>query len=149
MGGMQTILALLAVTLFSTLTISSYNNLTSQSDIFYTSYLNLLGQDSADAFFEKINCELIGKVKTLSQVYTENHNVNDTVVIPDLSTGGSFITFQRHRDSYYCNDDGSTSATPTHNVKITMYMTSSYGQKNIYVGTATNPVVRVFSEPGL
>ncbi len=150
MGGMQTILALLAVTLFSTLTLGSYNSLASQGDIVYASYLNLLGQGHAEAFFEKLNCTFLAdRTYTVDRLYNDYRNINDTATIPDLTTGNTFVTFNRRIYSNYCNKDGSTSTTPTNYVKISLYMTTTWGNRTVYVGTLSNPLVRIYTSSGL
>jgi hypothetical protein len=149
MGGMQTILALLAVTLFSSLTLGSFNNLTQQGDIIYVSYLNLLGQNEAEAFFDSLNCQIISGSMSLTQLYNNFHNVHDTVTIIDLPTSTSVVTFNRNITTDYCNLDGSHSATPTDYVSVSLIMSSSYGSRAVSVGTASNPIVRYYTSSGL
>ena len=151
MGGMQTILALLAVTLFSSMTLGSFNNLTQQSTLVYASYLNILGQDNANSFFEKLNCLIIAKKKTIAEIYTYYHNNSHppNLSITDLTNGSNFITFTSHIDTEYCSVGGAHSSSATDFVKVKLYMSGTYGNRTIYVGTSSNPIVRVYTSAGL
>ena len=151
MGGMQTILALLAVTLFSSMTLGSFNNMTEQSTLVYASYLNILGQDNANSFFEKLNCLIIAKKKTIADIYHDYHNKTNKpdLSITDLTNGSTFVNFTSHTDTEYCTVSGAHSGTATDYVKVKLYMSATYGSRTIYVGTSSNPIVRVYTSSGL
>ena len=140
MGGMQTILALLAVTLFSSMTLNSYNNLLQQNDVLEVSYLTLQAQEIVDRYFQKIECEILaGK----SAVDVKN---NITSIVPaNIIIGKDTFTFALRRAAL-CSKSGNTASPDNHIVLVQLVLTSNYGGRTVTAGTMANPESAIFSE---
>ena len=140
MGGMQTVLALLAVTLFSSMTLNSYNNLLQQNDVLEVSYLNLQAQEIVDRYFQKIECEMLAG-KTATDV-----KKNISAIVPaNITIGNDTFTFALRRAAL-CSKNCDTTHPDNHIVLVQLVLTSNYGGRTVTAGTMTNPESAIFSE---
>ena len=136
----QAILVLLALALFSTLLLNTYNIMLDQSVIVYDNIRYLQGQKIADRYFQKIEAELIGytPVRYFSEVHTLYSNLNETINIDG-------IAFNVDINSTYCDSLGDTPSADTLYQKIELQIScQSITADTIFIGTQVKPISKVF-----
>ncbi|MFO7896248.1 MAG: hypothetical protein R6U84_04880 [Candidatus Cloacimonadales bacterium] len=141
MGTGQMLLVMLAVILFSTILISMYSNIDGQARVIERTVTMLQGQKIADRFFQKIETELIGEVRTFAQINSDYSSFTTTVTVH----GNTFnVTCER---AEYCDQNGNTPVTDTdfQLIEFSMWTINSY-QDSVVVGTPADPLQKVFAD---
>ena len=141
----QMILVLLALALFSTLLLNTYNIMLDQSAMIYDNILYLQGQKIADRYFQKIEAELLGNppIHYFSQIYsTYSGGVNETMVIDN-------VTFNINIISAYCDSLGANPSADTLYQKVDIRINClSTSLDTLYIGTALTPIDKLFINRG-
>ena len=149
MGGMQTVLAFLAVMLFSSMTLNSYNNLLRQGDVMEASYLNLQAQEIVERYFEKVECNILAGTQTPAYWATGNHIeeiIPDTVWVKTADLQDSTAFTFTWRKAHLCDKTCDTSNPKSHTVLVSLILSTTYGNRTITVGTVAKPKSAIFSE---
>lgn len=138
MGTGQMLLVLLAVVLFSSILLANYEQLFSQIDLVTRGMVMLQGQSIADSIFQRIQTDYLND--------PSNYCVDD--VISNYDTSGT-----KYMNNYFynytisvskCNVAGDVS-TPTEDaVKVDIVMTCPVGNDTVRIGTATNPMSKLY-----
>ena len=141
----QMVLVLLALALFSTLLLNTYNIMLDQSAMIYDNILYLQGQKIADRYFQKIEAEMLGSppINYFSQIYsTYSGGVNETMVIDN-------VTYNINIYSEYCDSLGANSSFDTLYQKIDIRMNClSTSLDTLYIGTSNFPISKLFINRG-
>lgn len=136
----QMILVLLALALFSTLLLNTYNIMLDQSAIVYNNIRYLQGQKIADRYFQKIEAELFGypPVRYFSQVHTFYSNLTETINVNGL-------TYNIDVNSTYCDSLGENPGADTLYQKIDLQINcTSTTMDTLFIGTANSPISKVY-----
>lgn len=141
----QMILVLLALVLFSTLLLNTYNIMLDQSAMIYDNILYLQGQKIADRYFQKIEAELLGNppINYFSQIYSNySGGVNETMVVDN-------VTYNINIVSAYCDSLGANPSADTLYQKVDIQMNClSTSLDTLYIGTSNSPFSKVFINRG-
>lgn len=141
----QMILVLLALALFSTLLLNTYNIMLDQSSMIYDNMLYLQGQKIADRYFQKIEAELLGNppINYFSHIYSAySGGVNETMVVDN-------VTYNINIISAYCDSLGANLSADTLYQKVDIQMNClSTSSDTLYIGTANSPLSKVFINRG-
>ena len=134
MSGTQMLLVLLATILFSTILISTYNNMFDLIEFTYQESFTLQGLKLADKQFQKIEVELLGNLYTFSEVHSLYSDLSDSISL-------NSITFYHNIQSAYCDSVGTnvvgTSDYQRFDLRMWAVPTS---EDTIHIGTTANPV---------
>ena len=141
----QMILVLLALVLFSTLLLNTYNIMLDQSAMIYDNMHYLQGQKIADRYFQKIEAELLGNppihyfgeiLSTYSGGVDETMNVNN-------------VTYNINIVSAYCDSVGANPSADTLYQKVDIRINClSTSLDTLYIGTLNSPLSKVFFNRG-
>ncbi len=147
--GQQMFLALLAIALFSTILVNTYDNVFTQREYVYKGLQLLQGQKLADSLNQVIECELFKAYSdtdtstTFSSVLASNTGSNFVKVLDDVS-------YNFTSSSAWCDSLGDIGNPTTDYQRVDIRIMCTYvGIDTLYIGTATHPVSKVFVSPGL
>ena len=144
----QMILVLLALALFSTLLLNTYNIMLDQSTQVYDNILYLQGQKIADRYFQKIEAELLGNppINYFSQIYYTYYNSGAGV---DETMNINSVVYNINIISDYCDSLGANSSTDTLYQKVDIRINClSTSLDTLYIGTLSSPFSKVFINRG-
>ena len=140
----QMLLVLIALALFSTMLLNTYNILLDQSALVYDNMLYLQGQKIADRYFQKLEAELLGTppILNFTQIDSICSSFRDTLTVNNI-----IYNIQFH--SAYCDISGNTSfPDPSYqrvDIRINCLSTSL---DTLYIGTMSSPFSKVFFDRG-
>ena len=140
----QMLLVLLALALFSTMLLNTYNIMLDQSALVYDNMLYLQGQKIADRYFQRIEAELLGDppVSYFSRIYSNYSNVSETMTVNN-------VIFSIQINSTYCDSLGNTPCADTLYQKVDVRMNClSTSMDTLYIGTLNSPFSKVFFNRG-
>ncbi|MEA2103823.1 MAG: hypothetical protein U9P79_04175 [Candidatus Cloacimonadota bacterium] len=140
MSGTQMLLVLLATILFSTIFISTYNNMFNMVELAYQESFIFQGLKLADKYFQKIEAETLGEIYTFSEMNSIYSNLSDTTLI-------NGIVFHHNIQANYCDSIGND-VTPTSSYQrfdISMWAIPT-SNDTIYIGTSTDPLSLLITE---
>jgi len=141
----QMILVLLALVLFSTLLLNTYNIMLNQSDMIYDNMLYLQGQKIADRYFQKIEAELLGNppINYFSHIYSNySAGVQETMMVNN-------VTYDISIRSAYCDSSGVNPSADTLYQRVDIKMKClSTSLDTLTIGTAQFPISKVFINKG-
>lgn len=147
--GQQMLLVLLALILFSTILVNTYDNVFAQREYVYKGLQLLQGQKLADSLNQIIECELFkayndsDTTTTFSSVIASNTGSNFVKVLDDVS-------YNFTSSSAWCDSLGNIGNPTTAYQRVDIRIQCIYGgQDTLYIGTSTHPVSKVFANPGL
>lgn len=138
------LLVLLALALFSTMLLNTYNIMLDQSALVYDNMLYLQGQKIADRYFQRIEAELLGDppVSYFSQIYSTYSNLSETKSVNN-------VIFNIQINSTYCDSLGNTPYADTLYQKVDVRMNClSTSMDTLYIGTLNSPFSKVFFNRG-
>ncbi|MDP8202213.1 MAG: hypothetical protein P9M11_08735 [Candidatus Tenebribacter burtonii] len=142
----QMLLVLVALVLFSTLMLNTYNILLDQSASIYDNMYYLQGQKIADKYFQKIEADLLGNPPAFyfSQIKAYYSNITETETVNNL-------IYNINLNSTYCDSLGNTSGAGVDtlyqkmDIRINCLSTSS---DTLYIGTKNYPFSKIFINRG-
>jgi hypothetical protein len=140
----QMLLVLVALVLFSTLMLNTYNILLDQSAMIYDNMYYLQGQKIADRYFQKIESELLGDPPTFyfSQIKAYYSNIIETKTVND-------VIYNINLNSTYCDSLGNTPYADTLFQKLDVRINClSTSLDTLYIGTLNSPFSKVFFNRG-
>jgi len=147
--GQQMFLALLAIAIFSTILVNTYDNVFTQRVNVYKELQLLQGQKLADSLNQLIECELL-------KAYTDDDTSTTFSSVLASNTGTSFVSNIDNVDynftstSAWCDSLGNIgNPTPSYQRVDVRIMCTYVGIDTLYIGTASHPVSKVFANPGL
>ncbi len=140
--GNQMILVILAIILFSTTILSTYNRLFSQVEIVYDGIYRLQGQKIADSLFQRVECEILTGTG-FATVFNNLGSFSETKTLDN-------IPYSILVNNSQCDSLGNTSNPNSNyrklNIRIMCFPNSN---DTLRIGTATNPISKVFSQSGI
>lgn len=150
--GNQMLLVLLAAILFSTVILYTYDHIFTQRELVYNGMYMLQGQKIADSLFQSIGCDFLSaafdNTKTFESV--SNSYVTYTSSIPKTVDG---ITYNIMLASYNSSQFGnilSPFSLPYNYRRIDVWIDCSpNGTDVISIGTATNPLTKIYANNGM
>ena len=140
----QMLLVLLALALFSTMLLNTYNIMLDQSALVYDNMHYLQGQKIADRYFQRIEAELLGDppVFYFSQIYSTYLNLSETKTVNN-------VIYNIQINSTYCDSLGNTPYADTLYQKVDVRMNClSTSMDTLYIGTLNTPFSKVFFNRG-
>jgi len=140
----QMLLVLLALALFSTMLLNTYNIMLDQSALVYDNMHYLQGQKIADRYFQRIEAELLGDppVFYFSQIYSTYTNLSETKTVNN-------VIYNIQIKSTYCDSLGNTPYADTLYQKVDIRMNClSTSMDTLYIGTLNSPFSKVFFNRG-
>ena len=140
----QMILVLLALALFSTLLLNTYNIMLDQSTLVYDNIRYLQGQKIADRYFQKIEAELLGNppIYHFSGVHSNYSNLNETLTV-------NGVVYNINIVSAYCDSLGNTPYADTLYQKVDIQMNClSTTLDTLYIGTSDEPFSKFLINKG-
>lgn len=140
----QMLLVLLALALFSTMLLNTYNIMLDQSALVYDNMLFLQGQKITDRYFQKIEAELLGDppVSYFSEIYSNYSNLSETMTVNN-------VTYNIQINSTYCDSLGNTPYADTLYQKVDVRINClSTSMDTLYIGTLNSPFSKVFFNRG-
>ena len=140
----QMLLVLLALALFSTMLLNTYNIMLDQSALVYDNMLYLQGQKIADRYFQRIEAELLGDppVSYFFRIHSNHSNLSETMTVNN-------VIFNILINSTYCDSLGNTPYADTLYQKIDVRMNClSTSMDTLYIGTLNSPFSKVFFNRG-
>lgn len=144
MGTGQMLLVMLAVILFSTILLTMYTNLDAQNRVIERTKNMLQCQKIADNIFQRIDSQLIGELRNFSQIHSDYLNYTRTMIV---NQDTFHITCVR---AAYCDQTGGTPVATTDYqlIELSMWTRNTFGD-SVVVGTASNPLQKVFADMDL
>lgn len=136
----QMLLVLLALALFSTMLLNTYNIVLDQSSMVYDNMFFLQGHKIADRYFQRIESELLGDppifdFSTINSIYAD---LSETVTVNN-------IIFNVQIKSTYCDSLGNVPYSDTLFQKVDIRMNClSTSLDTLYIGTLSSPFSKVF-----
>ena len=140
----QMLLVLLALALFSTMLLNTYNIMLDQSTLVYDNMHYLQGQKIADRYFQKIEAELIGDppVSHFSVIHSTYLDLSETMTVNN-------VIYNVQINSTYCDSLGNTPYADTLYQKVDVRMNClSSSMDTLYIGTLNSPFSKVFFNRG-
>lgn len=140
----QMLLVLLALALFSTMLLNTYNIMLDQSALVYDNMHYLQGQKIADRYFQRIEAELLGDppVFYFSQIYSTYLSLSETKTVNN-------VIYNIQINSTYCDSLGNTPYADTLYQKVDVRMNClSTSMDTLYIGTLNSPFSKVFFNRG-
>ena len=140
----QMLLVLLALALFSTMLLNTYNIMLDQSTLVYDNMHYLQGQKIADRYFQKIEAELIGDppVSHFSVIHSTYLDLSETMTVNN-------VIYNVQINSTYCDSLGNTPYADTLYQKVDVRMNClSSSMDTLYIGTLNTPFSKVFFNRG-
>ena len=140
----QMLLVLLALALFSTMLLNTYNIVLDQSGLVYDNILYLQGQKIADRYFQRIESELLGDppIFSFTAINTIYADISETVTVNN-------VTFNVQINSTYCDSLGNIPYADTLFQKVDIQMNClSTSLDTLYIGTLASPFSKVFFSRG-
>ena len=140
----QMLLVLLALELFSTMLLNTYNIMLDQSAMVYDNMLYLQGQKIADRYFQRIESELLGDppVFYFTQIHSIYSNISETRTVNN-------VTYNVQITSTYCDSLGNTPYSDTLFQKLDVRINClSTTMDTLYIGTMSSPFSKVFFNRG-
>jgi len=140
----QMLLVLLALALFSTMLLNTYNIMLDQSAMVYDNMLYLQGQKIADRYFQKIEAELLGDppVFYFTQIHANYSNISETRTVNN-------VIYNIQVKSAYCDSLGNTPYSDTLFQKLDVRINClSTTLDTLYIGTLNSPFSKVFFNRG-
>ena len=137
----QMLLVLLALALFSTMLLNTYNIVLDQSGLVYDNILYLQGQKIADRYFQRIESELLGDppIFSFTAINSLYSNMSETVTVNN-------VIFNVQINSTYCDSLGNTPYADTLFQKVDIQMNClSTSLDTLYIGTLLLHLVKFFS----
>ncbi len=142
--GQQMLLVLLALILFSTMLLNTYNILLDQSALVYDNMIYLQGQKIADRYFQRVEAELLGDppVFYFTQIHSNYLNLSETRTVNNVIYNINVI-------STYCDSLGNTPYADTLYQKLDVRINClSTTMDTLYIGTLNSPFSKVFFNRG-
>lgn len=142
----QMVLVLLALALFSTLLLNTYNIMLDQSAMIYDNMLYLQGQKIADRYFQKIEAELLGNppIHYFGEIWLNysGGGIDETMTVNN-------VTYNINIKTAYCDSLGANSSTDSLYQKVDIRMNClSTSLDTLYIGTSNSPFSKVFINRG-
>ena len=140
----QMLLVLLALALFSTMLLNTYNIVLDQSAMVYDNMLYMQGQKIADRYFQRIEAELMGDppIFYFSAINANYSNLSETMTVNN-------IIYSIQINSTYCDSLGNTPYADTLYQKVDVRMNClSTSLDTLYIGTLNSPFSKVFFNRG-
>ena len=140
----QMLLVLLALALFSTMLLNTYNIMLDQSALVYDNMHYLQGQKIADRYFQRIEAELLGDppVFYFSRIHETYLNLSETKTVNN-------VIYNIQINSTYCDSLGNTPYADTLYQKVDVRMNClSTSMDTLYIGTLNSPFSKVFFNRG-
>jgi len=153
--GNQMLLVLLAAVLFSTVILYTYDHVFTQRELVYNGMYMLQGQKIADSLFQRIESDLLQTVfenrpefaymTKFAYVFT-NHTTYSTPVSKTIDG----ITYDIMLTSAACDSVGNTASPSADYQRIDIRINCCpNGSDTLYIGTASNPLTRVYTASGM
>ncbi len=141
--GNQMLLTILAVSLFTTMIMSMHYGQMIKNENMYKAHYYLQGMKVADKYFQKVESDLLGKVKTFAGTNTYYSSYTSTETV-------NSIVYTVNVLSTYCDSIGTTAYTATDFIRINLSVTSvPTPGDTLIIGTSTYPLSRIYPDPGL
>jgi hypothetical protein len=134
------LLVLLALALFSTMLINTYNVVLDQSGMVYDNILFLQGQKIANRYFQRIEAELLGDppIFNFSAINSIYSNMSEILTVND-------IIYNVQINSVYCDSLGNSPSADTLFQRVDIQMNClSTTMDTLYIGTLAFPFSKVF-----
>ena len=138
------LLVLLALALFSTMLLNTYNIMLDQSALVYDNMHYLQGQKIADRYFQRIEAELLGDppVLSFSRIHETYLSLSETKTVNN-------VIYNIQINSTYCDSLGNTPYADTLYQKVDVRMNClSTSLDTLYIGTLNTPFSKVFFNRG-
>ncbi len=135
----QIFLILLAMILFSTIYLTTYNSLYDQADLAYKGMYLLNGQKVTDRYFQKIEANLLGQIMPFDAIQSTYNNQIDSVTIGDFTYYADFSTTP-------CTMTGADTTTTDPEflrIDISIWAVHPDGD-TLWIGTPEHPISKVF-----
>ena len=141
--GNQMLLTILAISLFTTLIMSMHYGQMVKNENMYKAHYYLQGMKVADKYFQKIESDLLGKVKTFAGTNTYYSSYTQTETV-------NSIVYTVTTSSTYCDSIGTTAYTSTDFIRVNVSVSSvPTPGDTLVIGTSTYPLSRIYPDPGL
>jgi len=138
----QMLLVMLAVILFSTIIVATYNNLYAILDMAYKAMYQMQSYKIADRVFQEIDAMNVSGIRTFDQIK------NDYQIIDSLVTINN-VNYMLNSSTNWCNQYGGTAADTLHNYqRIDIVIYCHIGNDTLWTGTPTHPVQYIYGDLG-
>ena len=135
----QILLILLAMMLFSTIYLTSYNNLFDQAEIAYKGMYLLNGQKITDKYFQEIESNILGEIVSFDSLQFIYNGLSDTLTVSD-------IVYNVNVSTTPCTKNGADTTTVTPEflrIDISIWAVHPAGD-TLWIGMPEFPLSKVF-----
>ena len=135
----QILLILLAMILFSTIYLTTYNSLFDQADLAYKGMYLLNGQKITDKYFQEIEANILGEIVLFDSLQSTYNGLSDTLTVSDIDYHVSISTNP-------CTRSGADTTTVTPEfIRIDISMWAIHpGGDTLWIGMPEFPLSKVF-----
>lgn len=135
----QIFLILLAMVLFSTIYLTTYNSLFDQADLAYKGMYLLNGQKIIDKYFQEIEANILGEILLFDALQSVYNNRSDSLTVSDVVYHLNFSTTP-------CTRTGADTTTVTPEfIRVDMSMWALHPDGDtLWIGMPQFPISKVF-----
>jgi hypothetical protein len=139
----QMLLVMLAIILFSTIIIATYNNLFTILYMAYEAMYQMQAYKIADRIFQEIDAMNISGTKTFLQIFNE-YNYTDSILAINN------VEYVINSSTSWCDQYGEAPADTLKNYqRIDVVIYCKVGNDTLWTGTPTHPVSYIYGDLGL
>lgn len=135
----QILLILLAMMLFSTIYLTTYNSLFDQAEIAYKGMYLLNGQKITDKYFQEIESNILGEIVSFDSLQFIYNGLSDTLTVSD-------IVYNVNVSTTPCTKNGADTTTVTPEflrIDISIWAVHPAGD-TLWIGMPEFPLSKVF-----
>ena len=135
----QIFLILLAMVLFSTIYLTTYNSLFDQADLAYKGMYLLNGQKIIDKYFQEIEAKILGEIIVFDSLQSIYNGLSDSLTVSD-------VVYHVNISTTPCTRSGADTITATPEfirVDMSTWALRSDGD-TLWIGMPESPISKVF-----
>ena len=147
--GYQMLLVLLAVILFSTVFLGTFDGIFMHSEIVYEGAYRLQAQKIVDYYFQRVDSDLLfaqvdaNSATNFSSVFSSYTNFQNSITMDGITYNVNMLAFP-------CNQYGNIGSPSVNyrllNVSVNFVVNST---DTLFVGTSSNPLSKVYANNGM
>jgi len=138
----QMLLVMLAILLFSTIIIATYNNLFTVLYMAYEAMYQMQAYKIVDRIFQEIDAMNVSNFKTLDEI-------KDEYIIGDSVLTINNVDYNIETSTHWCDQYGGNPTDTLHNYqRIDVIIYCEIGNDTLWTGTDTHPIRYIYGDLG-
>lgn len=135
----QLFLILLAMVMFSTIYLTTYNSLFDQADLAYKGMYLLNGQKVTDKFFQEIESKILGQILSFDNLESAYNNFSDSITVSD-------VVYHVNISTTPCTQTGADTTTVNPEfIRVDMSIWAIHPDSDtLWIGMPSAPISKVF-----